>query len=180
MRIGTAALGETDRLTSKELPDLDPDEWIEIRRVRDFLLDTEAELDAWDEARHEAEERGAEPPTRISQGRVLRWQFEHMVTDWNLYEPEADARRDIVPKTAQKREQVFRLHGVYLTAQLLLRGGATAGPPVKETTPQGEAPSFQGGTDPGPAGGVPDPRPARRVGRAAPRPGGEGVAGSAA
>lgn len=153
MQLALADLDATDRLTAADLPGLDPDEWVEMRRVRDFLRDTEAELQAWDAARDEAANAGAPPPQRISQGRILRAQFEQMVVAWNLYAPPAaDGTRTPIPFDAAHRDLFFRRFGLYLTADLLKRGGALAGPPIQERGPDGEAPSFPEGAGV-PAGG---------------------------
>lgn len=139
MKVGFGALDDKDTLTVKELPLLDEDEWVRIRRRRDFTKDATAETksliwvsdeDAVKQAEEEDPEQTGEAPERVGgyrvdQGRLLVRQFEYMCDDWNVYD-RVDGKRVQADFTAANREKFVRLHGAAVAAQLLIRGGGIA------------------------------------------------------
>ncbi len=146
MKFSMSILAQKDRLTDKELNGLDSDEWIALKAVRDYILDGEAEMMAWAEARSDADALGQPPPTSLASTRVWRWRFEYMFIDWNLYEPaddETQAHGVPIEKTPAEREKFFRIYGAQLTAAMLMRGGGIAGVLVREVGPDGEKADFR-------------------------------------
>jgi hypothetical protein len=145
MKFRLDLLAKHDRLTNKELPGLQDDEFIVIRSVRDYILDGEAASAAWAELRQEAENLKQPPPTELPNVRLWRWWFEYMFVDWNLYEPaddETQTHGEPIPKTPEQRDLFFRIYGAELTAAMLMRGGSIAGRAVRKTGPDGNPPSF--------------------------------------
>lgn len=140
MKAAFSALDEVDRLTQDDLQLLEPDEWVEIARRRDFIRDASAETkslvrvrinkafatnDEPDESDDgDPGEPADETSLQIDQGWNITWQFEYMCRGWNLYEPaSADGTRKPIPFTRENREKFVRLNGTALWGQMLIRGG---------------------------------------------------------
>jgi hypothetical protein len=150
MPIDFSALDRVDRLTSKELAGLSPEEWVDISAVRDFIADSRAEASAWEEANAHAEQANPPQPkpTSLANGVIWAWRFVYMCRGWNLYGPDnPDGSRGApIPFTPENVDKLFRVYGLQLTAQMLIRGGGIAGPPVKKVGPDGENAEFQEGS----------------------------------
>lgn len=136
MKVAFNALNDVDTLTDKELKLLEPDEWVRIRKRRDFTKDSTAETKSlvWvsdDDAVAQQEAEGEEAPEReggyrVDSGKLLIKQFEYMALAWNVYDKDEQGNRVQMDFTAANREKFVRLNGAALYAQMLLRGGGIA------------------------------------------------------
>ncbi len=140
MKVSFDALDQVDRLTAKEFPLFEEDEWLELRRYRDFTRDASAETKSLirvteeeasrepseDDEEEEEEETQPSGGFRVDQGKFLIHQFEYMARGWNLYEPASNGTRKSIAFTRENREKFVRLNGVFLLGQMLIRGGGIA------------------------------------------------------
>lgn len=171
MKVSFRALDEVDTLTEKELSLLSSDEWVRIRKRRDFTKDATAETKSliWisdDDAVAQQEEEGEEAPERqggyrVDQGKLLIKQFEYMAISWNVYDTDESGNRVQMDFTAANREKFVRLNGAALAAQLLIRGGGIAPDVSGKADPATGKPATFPNDDPTPVGeGQPTPSPA--------------------
>lgn len=171
MKVSFGALDEVDTLTEKELPLLESDEWVRIRKRRDFTKDATAETKSliWisdDDAVAQQEAEGEEAPERqggyrVDQGKLLIKQFEYMAISWNVYDTDESGNRVQMDFTAANREKFVRLNGAALAAQLLIRGGGIAPDLSGKADPATGKPfSFQDQPEAASGEGQPPPSPA--------------------
>lgn len=136
-------LDQSENLTNADIPALDPDEYISLRRVTDALRDMAAEMRSYstftlaDDSPDPDEEGGDAPTTtKLDTPTYLKWRFLYMVTGWKLWKPPTPAQRaagaekgDEIPFTEGNKDKVFRLFGPYIIPAMAARGGGIAKPP---------------------------------------------------
>lgn len=172
MKVSTATLRQTKKLTNATLPLLDDDEWILIRGMRNALGDINAQIKASsnkadqpetssgmahgtklmsadeDPDVQELENKFAqEASTELVVDEGLRWSYvaDYMILDFKLYDIDQESGtrgRKLSPLNPQDREDVFALHGQGVVAELLAMGGGQPVPVVK--APDGTDATFQG------------------------------------
>ena len=144
MKVGFNSLHQWDTLTEKELPLLDSDEQVRIRKRRDLLKDTAAERKS---SRYRSEEEGIklaeksgpdavppEPGYYSDPFFLLVEQFEYMTDGqpddqdpWHIFDQNEDGTRGkAIPFTKANRETFCKIHGLWLMAQMAIRGGGIA------------------------------------------------------
>lgn len=158
MSIDTDALGAFDRITGADLPGLDPDEWIELARVKDYLLTSEAQASAYRRVKAKApgdEDPFAEPDDfDADDGPQIElrqdiWNYKTLeahIGRWNLFKPLTEDQRatgrkkgDPLPQTGANKRKVFGLYGDRLMLLLNARaGGILPAVPVGAVGPDGD------------------------------------------
>lgn len=138
-------LDASDELTADDIPALDADECIRIRKLTDALRDMKAEMASYTafvpdlDGPDPDETDGAPPSTvQLDTPTYLRARFEYMVTGWKLWKPPTDAQRaagqakgDEIRFTRENRDRIFRLFGAYLVPAMAKRAGGIAVAPAE-------------------------------------------------
>lgn len=161
MKVGINSTEEWDKLTSKELDTLEPDEFVYIRKRRDLLNDLKAERlsTEWvsdEEAAKRTEQAGIGSPEQsagyqLNQALLTIEQFEYMTAGqpkdqepWHIFDVLPDGTRG--PAVAFTRENRFKfvnLNGAAFIAQMAIRGASIAPDLTGKVDPDtGEALTF--------------------------------------